>query len=311
MGLTRVIANPHAGTGELGERLEGLANALGWEWCWTGSEGEASRLARDAAERGYERIVAAGGDGTVHLVVQGLIESSARPELAVLPLGTGNDLLRTLGFPSDPEVVMEVLAAGTEQRTIDLARARIGPEERILINGSAAGFSGEVDRALDPDAKARWGAWAYMRAALEVIGDLPRYELQVRIDGRDQGSVACIGLTVMNGQACGGGMMVAPTASLEDGLLDLMIVEEASTFTLATVAAQLRTGGILDNKYVRHHRGARIELVSEPVMPFNVDGELLGDVHRASFAVLPRALRIAVGPGYAFPSPSLSDARPV
>lgn len=308
MGLTRVIANPHAGSAELGERLEHVARTLGWEWRWTRTEGEAQRLARDAAERGFDRIVAAGGDGTVHLVVQGIVESAAKPTLAVLPLGTGNDLVRTLGFSTDAELVLDQLAHGTDVRTIDLARARIGRHRRVLINGSAAGFSGEVDRALDPEAKARWGAWAYMRAALDVIGDLPRYELTVRADGEDVGPVACIGITVMNGQTCGGGMQVAPSASLEDGLLDLLIVEEASPLALAGVAAQLRTGGILDNTHVRHHRGALIELTSRPVMPFNADGELLGDVRSARFEVMPRALSVAVGHEYVCPLDPIATA---
>lgn len=310
MGLTRVIANPNAGSAELGARLEQVATALGWQWCWTRSEGEATRLARDAAARGFERIVAAGGDGTVHVIVQGIAETEARPTLAILPLGTGNDLVRTLGFPTDAELVLDALARGTEVRTIDLAHAQVGPHRRVLINGSAAGFSGEVDRALDPDAKARWGTWAYMRAALDVIGDLPRYELEVRVDGRDVGAVACIGLTVMNGQTCGGGMQVAPTASMEDGELDLMIVEEASPLALAGVAAQLRTGGLLDNKRVRHQRGALIELTSHPVMPFNVDGELLGDVSTARFEVLARELPIAVGDEYARPPTAAAPLAP-
>lgn len=293
---TIVIANPQAGSAELGERLEARGRELGWEWHWTDTEDEATRLARDAAAQGVKRVVAAGGDGTVHCVVQGIMATARRPILAVLPLGTGNDLARTLGLGTDPEEVFEAIARGAEVRAIDLGRARVGDQERFLINGSAAGFSGEVDRALDPDAKARWGAWAYMRAALEVIGDLPRYELAVRVDGRDLDRAACVGLTVMNGQTCGGGMQVTPTAALEDGELDLMIVEESSPLALAGVAAQLLTGGVLDNRHVRHHRGALIELTSTPVMPFNVDGELLGDVRTARFEVLPRELPVAMEP---------------
>ena len=298
MASTIVIANPHAGSAELGERLEAMGRQRGWEWRWTSTEGEAARLARDAATQGVERIVAAGGDGTVHLVVQGIMATERRPILTVLPLGTGNDLVRTLGFGTDPEEAFDAVVRGTEVRPIDLARASVGEQERFLINGSAAGFSGEVDRALDPEAKARWGAWAYMRAALEVVGDLPRYEVGVRIDGRDVDRAACIGLTVMNGQTCGGGMQVTPTAELEDGQLDLMIVEESSPLALAGVAAQLLTGGVLDNRHVRHHRGALIELRSEPLMPFNVDGELLDDVRLARFEVLPRELPVAIGPAY-------------
>lgn len=295
---TLVIANPRAGSAELGETLEHAAKEHGWEWRWTCSKGEATGLARDAASHGVARIIAAGGDGTAHEIVQGILETDARPVVGVLPLGTGNDLVRTLGFPLDAEAVLAALTGETDVRRMDLARAEVGGHERILVNGSAAGFSGEVDRALDDEAKARWGAWAYMRAALDVLADLPRYELSARVDGQALEKVACIGLTVMNGRTCGGGMQVAPSARLEDGKLDLLVIEEATRLALAGVAAQLRTGGVLDNKNVRHYVGARIELTSGPLMPFNVDGELIGDVQTARFEVLPGELPIVVGPDY-------------
>lgn len=299
MHPTLVIANPHAGSAEEGERIARFATErLGWGWRWTRSAKDTIRAARQAAERGVERIVAAGGDGTVHLVVQGILATDERPVLAVLPIGTGNDLVRTLGFDLDPDVVLDELARGTEVRAIDLARARVGRHHRILINGSAAGFSGEVDRALSEEEKARWGSWAYMRGALEVIGDLPCYRLRARVDGKALPSVDCIGLTVTNGRTCGGGMQVAPRADLEDGLLDLLIVESASKLALAGVAAQLRTGRILENRHVRHFAGSIIELRSDPPMPINVDGELLGDVRTARWDVLVRELPVAIGPLY-------------
>lgn len=294
-----VIANPHAGSADEAEHLARIArDRHGFEWRWTKTATEATRFGRDAAMSGVERIVAAGGDGTVHLIVQGILATRERPTLAVLPIGTGNDLVRTLGFGTDPEEVLEQLARGTEVRAIDLARAHIGHHHRVLVNGSAAGFSGEVDRAIDPEDKARWGAWAYLRGALDVIGDLPCYRLSARIDGERYAPVECVGLTVTNGRTCGGGLQVAPTADVEDGLLDLLVVERASKLALAGLAAQLRTGRVLENRHARHLRGMEIALRSDPPMPFNVDGELLGDVEHARFVVMPRELPVAVGPEY-------------
>ncbi|HEY8427023.1 MAG TPA: diacylglycerol kinase family protein [Sandaracinaceae bacterium] len=295
---TVVIANPRAGSAVQGERLAELAADLGWTWRWTQSGAEATRVAREACEHGVARIVAAGGDGTVHCVVQGILATRERPVLAVLPIGTGNDLVRTLGFPPDPEQVLAELAEGAEVRAIDVARARIGRFERYLVNGSAAGFSGEVDRAVDEDEKARWGPLAYVRAAFDVIGDLPCYRIRVAVDGAELAPLECVGLTVTNGRTCGGGMQVAPGADLEDGKLDLLVVRRASKLALAGVAAQLRTGRVLENRNVRSAAGARIELRSDPPMPINVDGELIGDVHTARWEVLPRELPVAVGPAY-------------
>ncbi len=299
MSVTVVIANPHAGSGDEAESLARIAkNRHRWRWEWTRTAHDATRLARQAAAEGADRIVAAGGDGTVHLVVQGILATSARPTLAVLPIGTGNDLVRTLGFGTDPEEVLDQLARGTDVRAMDLARAHIGHHRRVMVNGSAAGFSAAVDRALDPEAKARWGAWAYMRGALEVIGDLPSYRLALEVDGDTVPAVECVGLTLTNGRSCGGGLQVAPTADLEDGLLDLLVVERASKLALAGVAAQLRAGSVLESRYAHHGLGASVELSSDPPMPFNIDGELLGDVDEASFEVLPRELPVAVGPDY-------------
>jgi diacylglycerol kinase (ATP) len=91
---------------------------------------------------------------------------------------------------------------------------------------------------------------------------------------------------------------VAPSADPEDGLLDVLLVESASRIALAGVAARLRTVGVLANPHTYIHVGARIEIESDPPMPFNVDGELLGDVRHARFDAIPRALAVLVGPRY-------------
>lgn len=298
MTETVVVANPRAGSAVQGERIAGLAAELGWSWRWTKSAAEATRAAREACERGVGRIVAAGGDGTVHLVAQGILATRERPVLAILPIGTGNDLVRTLGFELDPELVLAELARGTEVRAIDVAHARIERSHRYLVNGSAAGFSGEVDRALDEEEKARWGPLAYVRAAFDVIGDMPCYRVRASVDGVELGPLECVGLTVTNGRTCGGGMQVAPAADVEDGKLDLFVVERASKLALAGVAAQLRTGRVLENRNVRSAAGAVIELVSDPPMPINVDGELIADARTARWEVLPRELPVAIGPAY-------------
>lgn len=299
MSSTVVIANPHSGSADDGERLARYAvDQLGWEWRWTKHEHDAMRWARDAAARGAERIVAGGGDGTVHLVVQGILRTSARPVLAVLPLGTGNDLVRTLGFDVDVDAVLEELARGTDVRAIDLARARIGGHERVLVNASAAGFSGEVDRAIDEDEKARWGPFAYVRGALEVMSDLPCYRVVVEVDGQKVADLEAVGLTVSNGRTCGGGLRVAPDADLEDGMLDVLVVEHTSKLALAGVGARLRAGRVVNDRHTLDARGGRVIVRSDPAMPFNVDGELLGDVRIARFEVLPRELPVAIGPAY-------------
>ncbi len=300
---TLVIANRNARSGGAVEHIERVAtDELGWDWRWTEDRGEATRLARDAADHGYERVIAAGGDGTVHLVAQGLLTRENRPALGVLPIGTGNDLARTLGFSIDVDAALLELVHSERVRSIDIGVAQIGEQQRYLVNSSAAGLSGEVDRVVEADEKARWGPFAYVLGAWDVLGDLPGgYDVTVRVEDRVIEHLSCVGLTVTNGRTCGGGLRVAPDADLEDGMLDLLLVENASWVALAGVGAQLRTGGVLGNALAHAHRSASFVIESDPPMPFNVDGELLGDVRCARFATLPRVLSVFVGPGYGKP----------
>lgn len=260
---TWILANPHSGRADTGATLAERAEARGWRWVWCDGKEEASRLARDAASRGIERVVAAGGDGSIHEVVQELMATDRRPVLGVLPLGTGNDLARSLGLPLDAVDAFEVLIRAERVRAIDVARVDLDGHHRWLVNVSAAGFAGAVDEALDEDSKKRWGPLSYLRAALEVLAELPVHDVAVRVDGRWVNHVRTVGVMVANGRTCGGGMRVAPTADLEDGLLDVTLVEEGSALELAGVGAALRTGASLSHDRVHHHVAARIEVTAD------------------------------------------------
>jgi diacylglycerol kinase (ATP) len=295
---TLVIANPNASQSSAGEKLAQMASDAGWTWHWTDSAVEASSLARDAVARGFERVVAAGGDGTVHHVIQGLMAARERAVFGVLPLGTGNDVARTLGFSIDPEVaIAELYEARGGTRNVDVSSARVGAHRRFLAHSSAGGVSGDVDRIVSSEEKERWGPLAYIRGALD-LKDIKEYDLQVRVDGQLVDQVRCVGVVAANGRTVGGGLRVAPAADPEDGLLDLLVVEAASRPALAALGAQLKTGGVLSNSLAHYHLGARIALTMDPAMPINVDGELLGDVRHAHFVVIPGAITACIGPAY-------------
>lgn len=301
--MTRwILANPHAGSAEEGRSARERAEALGLRWIWCDGPDEASRLARDAATQGVERVIAAGGDGSVHLVVQALMEVDERPELGVLPLGTGNDLARSLGMPLDPVASVALLARAGRVRSVDVGRVRLdgpgGTVERWMINASAAGFAGEVDEVMDEASKKRWGSLAYIGAAVEVLADLPVHSARIEIDGVLVDHVETVGVMIANARTVGGGVEVAPTADLEDGLLDVTVIESGSRMELAPVGAALRQGRVLSQRKVRHHVGGSISLIVEPPIAINVDGELIGRVTRADYEAVPSALSVVVGPDY-------------
>jgi diacylglycerol kinase (ATP) len=275
-----VILNPNAGAAEGGVELrraaEGRAGVEVWE---TKANGDGARLASKAVREGFEVVAAAGGDGTIHEVVNGLVWArSRRVRLGVVPMGTGNDLARTLGAPlDDPAGAFELLFQGAE-REIDLMRVRAGGREVYGANVAAGGFTGQMNEAMTDELKDRWGPLAYLRGAVKVLPDLTRYRTRIRFDGKAWEDVQAMNIVIANGRTAGGGMVVAPTADIADGLLDVVIVKGGGAMDLAGAAARLlASGSYLNSEVVEHRQAKRVEVHAEPGMMFNVDGEVVGD----------------------------------
>lgn len=280
------------------------ARARGWSWHWTTCAADASDIAQRASPE--DRVIAGGGDGTVHAVVQGLMRAPAPAVLGALPLGTGNDLVRTLGFSLDPERALAEID-DTSMRAFDVARVSIADEVRYVINSSAGGLSVEVDRIVEPDSKARWGPFAYVLGALDLIGDPPHYDVAIRIDDQLVDHLRCCCFVATNGPTVGGGLQVAPTADPEDGLFDLLVVESGPRVALAALGAQLKNGQVLSSPLARHYVGRTLEISGDPT-PINLDGEVIGDLSSIRYEVLPRVLRVSTGPGYRLASAEPSAA---
>jgi diacylglycerol kinase (ATP) len=276
----------------------------------TNSAEEAIELARDAAQSNIDLVAAAGGDGAIHSALRGLMqvheELAANPNagrqaplrtgLAVIPMGTGNDLSRTLGLPLDVEEAVAAIADG-RTRLLDVIRIEAVGRREHMINVAAGGNSGAVAEAMTEDLKQTWGAWCYVRGALDVLTDLQPYRIQLDLDGRKIGPLEALNVVFANGRTVAGGVRVAPRANLEDGLLDLVVVENASLLETASVAAEFVLGDYLEHEGVIFERARRAELLSEPPMTFSADGELVTG-SRFVFEVIPQALEVVVGPEY-------------
>ena len=290
---TWIIVNPKAGSVDeqtaLGETLGRLPDT---EVHHTERAGHAEELARDAVRQGVEQVVAAGGDGTLNEVVNGLSEDFGRARLGLLPLGTGNDFARSIQVPDDLEGALAVLQAGRTRR-VDVARATLRSGSRYFINMSAGGFSGLVSEKAD-GAKDLWGPLAYMRAAVEALPELRTFKAAIRLSGAEELDLETYNLVVSNGRFVAGGIPAAPQAELDDGLLDLMIVPATTGPKLALLVPQVLLGRHLGSDLLIFRKATRIEIESDPPMAFNLDGELL-DEAPSSFEVLPRALEVVVG----------------
>src|ERR1051326_1418501 len=176
-----VILNPSAGSaGDLDDLVARLGRLRDAEIKLTKKPGAAARFARTAIQKGREIIVAAGGDGTLNEVINGIGENLGDACVGLIPLGTGNDFARTIGVPTNLDAAIDLLRGG-RTRAVDLVRVT-SDEVRYFVNVSAGGFSGLVDEKMTPEMKKTWGPLAYLRSAAAALPELRAYRTTVSID---------------------------------------------------------------------------------------------------------------------------------
>lgn len=293
-----VIHNPAAGGGDHPGVEAELGSLPNTEVRRTERRGHASRIAGEAVREGFDAVVAAGGDGTVHEVVNGLLAEAGAgpvPRLGIVPLGTGNDLARSLGIPAGVAGAREVLQGGVVRRldVVGCTPEAPGSVERYYANFALGGFAGDVSRRIDPGLRRRWGSLVYLRAALPGLARLVRYGVEVRVDGERLAHPEVLAVVLANGRYLGHGIPIAPRAEPDDGVLDLLVIPDTSALRLAGVVARVLAGRHLASPRVVWRRAKEVVVRADPPMPFNADGEDLGSTS-ASFRVLPSALRVTV-----------------
>jgi len=304
LGRMLVIVNPHAGDGRtavLARLLRALAERdIVPEVATSQAPGHATQLARDAAESGGRLIVAVGGDGTVHEVVNGLVDVEAGvvrgddPVLGVVSAGSGCDLVRTFGLDRTPEVLARHLASDTVTR-IDIGRVRLtGPDgdatTRAFANVAEVGFGGAVAAAARR-LPARLGPRRYRVGIVAAWGGFRRVGMTITHDGGVHTGDLC-NVVVANGQFFGGGLKVAPRSLPDDGRFDVQAWGGTVTDVLRA-ARQLRDGSHLQRPDVRAWPSASVTVEADRRVPIEADGELIG-VGPATFDVLPRLLALKV-----------------
>jgi diacylglycerol kinase (ATP) len=219
--------------------------------------------------------------------------------LAILPAGTGNDLAATLAIPEDPAEAVAVLRQN-RVRTLDAARVRSeGLDDRFFVNVATGGMGAEVSGAADAEMKGRWGKLTYLRASLEVAREYDAQEVTLTLDGAER-KLRAVNLAIGNCRYAGSGWLAAPRANPEDGLLDLVVIEDVGVQEVLKLAPTvLASSDYLDKEGVFFARAKEIRVEASPgSLEFTVDGEVIG-TEPAVFAVMPKALEVVVGPGYA------------
>lgn len=295
----RVICNPSSGGGtckpeQLRKVLSGFDRL---DWVGTGGSDDATEAAKEWSDG---LLIVAGGDGTINDVVNGLGKAGF-PEgvtLALLPTGTGNDLAATLAIPEEPDEAEAVIWQG-RVRTLDVARVRSGGVgERFFINVATGGVGAEISAANYEELKGEWGKLSYLRAYLETAQDFDVKETTLHLDGEEH-RVRAINIAVGNCRYAGGGWLAAPKANPEDGLLDIVVIEDVGLKEFLTLApAALLNSNYLGKEGVFSARAREVQVETQPSgLEFTVDGEVIGD-EPVEFAVIPHALKVIVGPGY-------------
>ncbi|KPK08804.1 MAG: diacylglycerol kinase [Betaproteobacteria bacterium SG8_39] len=306
-----VIVNPAAGRGRarrLWPAAERALRAAGVDFdvARTRAPHEAAALAERGA-RDYAAVIAAGGDGTVHEVVNGLLRATqedAAAALGVIPLGSGDDFAKLIppqlhrgGRPPDWRTAVATIARGTTRRfdagQIEAQAVDGTTLRRYFANGMDVGFGAQG--AANAAAMPGWlkGRAAYFGALAKTLIDYPRLRLMLRFDDAPAEVCEATIAAVMNGPCFGSSFWVCPDARPDDGLLDVMLAEALGRVAILRLVPRVMRGSHTTHPRVRMRRVRRMVLESEMPMALEADGELpFPPVRRAAVSVLPGALSV-------------------
>lgn len=240
---------------------------------------------RQAATQNYDLVIAAGGDGTAHAALQALVGTETA--LGILPFGNGNDFARNLGLPLDPFLACRLLAA-RPLRQIDLAHVS-GPIDAYYAGVGGFGFDAAVNRKAN-EWRLAAGPMLYVAAAVPVLLRFRPIVVEMRSDGGNfAGEVMFVAVT--NGGGYGGGLRITPEARMDDGWLDVAIVERTSKLDLLEAVPQLWRGTFVRKPFLRSWRARRVELLAPAGADYFCDGEFLTRLP-LRIEVRPQALRV-------------------
>jgi diacylglycerol kinase (ATP) len=299
----RVILNPAAGHGTGAKLLPSIEaaltrHALQYDLVRTSHPGHAIDLTGQAILDGVEEIVAAGGDGTLNEVVNGImrskIDGGPQPTLGVLCAGRGNDFSGSIGIPEDIDQACKMIKTG-QSRMLDIGRVTGGihPEGRYFINCVGVGFDaiGTIEAAKLP----RWGGFfSFLIAILKTIFLYNHAPLAtIEFDGQILKQRSLM-ISIMNGRRLGGNFFMAPDSKPDDGLLDLCIAEEMSSFQILRLVPHFIRGTQASQKTIKTGRAGRIRIEAlDSPLPAQTDGEIISTEGRSLLVeLLPRQMKV-------------------
>ncbi len=292
-----IVINPTAGGGRAGRLIPWIRERLELrpdvEVRETIRRGDAEEMAAGARAAGHDRVVAVGGDGTVQEVVNGLLAHGAAgaPELGIVPVGTGNDLARSLGLPTDPGEAW-TMAIGSSTRDLDVGHATNGDgRERWFASAGGIGFDAQVATAMATRAGWQAGRAGYLLTTLSELRRFENRHIRLTIDGLEINR-SVLFVAFANGEYYGGGMRIAPGATTDDGLLNVCVVGDISRMTALRQMPNLYRGTHVHHAAVSTHVGAELAIEGDAATHAHLDGEPFGAIP-LQVRIAPHALRVA------------------
>jgi diacylglycerol kinase (ATP) len=293
----RVVLNPSSGRERGPEHVELLTTKLKHRYddvtiVVTSGDGDAERAATIAVADGCDALFVAGGDGTLNEAMNGLVTAGGLAEMVVgiVPFGTGNDFAAALGIPLETEPALEILLEGRE-RAVDLGEVN----GRVFVNTSGGGFIAEVSAAVTPQLKTIAGRLAYLIGGAQVLFEFEKVGASVTLSpGPVQVSRSLYAFAVCNSRLIAGGRLIAPNALIDDGMLDVCLIEAMSAIEFVALARKVADGEHVKDPRVLYYQAQSVRVELDRAVHVNTDGEVFEDT-RCDYRVLPGAARFLVG----------------
>lgn len=302
MHNVRLIFNPFANHQQAGQKVRDLRTFIdelgGADWVGTEYPTHASKLAAEAALEGYETVIAVGGDGTVHEVINGLMKIAPqhRPKLGIIPVGSGNDFAASAGISFNLQEAARRVFEG-QATPIDVASICDGSGRlEYWMNSCGIGLDGQINIATR---KLTWvhGFWMYFVALMQtVFGRYYSSPVTLWVDGVELYRGDLLMLTLGNGPREGGGFQTTPDSQIDDGWLDYCRIQSMGRLAILLLIPRVLRGAHGKSPQVALGRFKRLKLDSAQPMPIHIDGEVFGSpemhVTEVEVEIMPRAVQL-------------------
>jgi YegS/Rv2252/BmrU family lipid kinase len=289
-----LVVNPVAGKGHAARlirplRLEFERRGIEFTLIETHAPGDATSAARDAVT---SVVVAVGGDGTLNEVANGLAGSSKA--LGIIPAGSGNDFIKSIGITRNVQNAVEVLLRGARRR-IDLGKVVCSegnaPQGRLFINGVGVGFDAAV-AVRTRSIPYLSGTALYIAGVLQTLAHYTPPEFHLSMNHTSVSSSNLL-IAIGNGRCAGGGFYLTPDAQVDDGLFDICVIEKKTVPEIIRLMPRVMRGKHFDIPGVKFFKEKRLHIFADSEFSVHADGEIIGEgVHEVALEVMPAALDI-------------------